>query len=85
MDKQKERIEFLKKYGLNIAIPIIVFVLVLLFNTQLYGVFGERNYVTIHLMIQMLIIISSLAIAIQAWLIVPYVLSNHRLYIWVDK
>ena len=81
MDKQNKKIVFLKKYGLKLVLPFFLLVLVLLFDHQLYGVFGERNYVTIHLMIEILIIISSATIAIQAWLIMPYVLSNRRLYV----
>lgn len=53
----------------------------LLFSNQLYGVFGEENYVIIHLMMEIFIIVASFTIAIQGWLIFPYILSNQRLYL----
>ncbi len=72
---------FLKKFRWPIGLPIFLLVISFLFNKQLYGVFGAENYLSIHLMVEIFIIVFSFSIAIQAWLIVPYVLSNKRLYI----
>lgn len=47
----------------------------------MYAVFEENNYLSIHLIIEIFIIVMSFTIAIQAWLIVPYILSNRRMYI----
>ena len=47
---------------------------------NLYGIFGENNYVSIHLLIETFIIVVSLTIAIQSWLSAPYILSSIRLY-----
>lgn len=47
---------------------------------QLYGIFGKNNYVTIHLMMEILIIVVTMAISIQAWLVSPYILSKRVLY-----
>lgn len=76
-----ENSDFIKKYRWNLALPLLVLLLVMVFDGQLYGLFGEKNYVTMHLMFEIFIIVVSLSIAIQAWLIVPYILSNQRLYI----
>ena len=81
MDKQTQKSIFLNKYKWKLILPPFLLLLVLLFNDQLYAVFGENNYVTMHLLIQIFIIVTSFTIAIQAWLITPYVLSNKRLYI----
>ncbi|WP_102692209.1 bifunctional diguanylate cyclase/phosphodiesterase [Rummeliibacillus pycnus] len=76
-----ENLEVLKKHRLNLVFLLLLLSLVLVFNQQFYGIFGQKNYVAIHLMMEILIIIASFSIAIQAWLIVPYILSNRRMYI----
>ncbi|MGE7090803.1 bifunctional diguanylate cyclase/phosphodiesterase [Lysinibacillus sp. NPDC048646] len=68
------------------GIPYIILSLALLmimsfWSEQLYGIFGENNYVTLHLMMEILIIVVTMSIAIQSWLISPYILSNRVLYI----
>ena len=81
--ERRDYIDFFKKNSWHLAI-LFLFILGFFFNNQLnqlYGVFGERNYVMIHLLIEIFIIITSFTIAIQAWLIFPYILSNYRLYI----
>ncbi|HWI48447.1 MAG TPA: EAL domain-containing protein [Rummeliibacillus sp.] len=76
-----EILDFFKKYRLKLVFLLILLSIVLIFDNQFYGIFGEENYVAIHLMMEILIIVASFSIAIQAWLIVPYILSNRRLYI----
>ena len=76
------RIEFIKVNKWGLIFPLIIPVIIsLLFRNQLYGVFGEDNYVVVHLLIEIFIIVVSFTIAIQAWLIFPYILSSHRLNI----
>ncbi|RNB84809.1 EAL domain-containing protein [Brevibacillus nitrificans] len=53
---------------------------VLFFQQEWYGYFGKDNYVMIHLMIEILLIVSSIAIAIQAWMFFPHVFSQKRLW-----
>ncbi|MGG0656854.1 bifunctional diguanylate cyclase/phosphodiesterase [Rummeliibacillus pycnus] len=76
-----EILDVLKKYRWTLVFLLLLLSLTLVFDQQFYGIFGEKNYVTIHLMMEILIIVASFSIAIQAWLIVPFVLSNRRLYI----
>jgi len=76
-----ESLDILKKYRWNSVFLLLLLSLAIVFNHQFYGIFGEKNYVAIHLLMEILIIVASLSIAIQAWLIVPYILSNRRMYI----
>ena len=75
------RIEFLKANKWGLIFPLVLLSIVLLFRNEFYGIFGEDNYVVIHLMMEIFIIVGSFTIAIQAWLIFPYILSSHRLNI----
>lgn len=76
-----EKNDFLRKHKWELVIPFAILILEMLVNQQFLAVFGESNYVALHLLIEILIITASFSIAIQAWLIVPYVLSNRRLFI----
>lgn len=65
----------------HLVSPLILLVPALLFSDSLYGIFGEANYVGVHLVIEIFLIVASFAIAIQTWLIFPFILSNQRIYI----
>lgn len=60
---------------------IILLAIIVFWSDKFYGIFGAENYVTIHLIMEILIIVVSLTIAIQSWLISPYLLSSTRLYV----
>lgn len=75
------KIELLKLNKWGLIFPLLLLLIALLFSKQLYGIFGEENYVILHLIIEIFIIVGSFTIAIQAWLIFPYILSSHRLNI----
>ncbi len=47
---------------------IMMIVVALSYKVPLYGVFGEQNYITLHLLMEILMVFFSLAIATQAWL-----------------
>lgn len=81
MEKYTKDLMFIKKYGWNLAIPFLLLIFVILFNHRLYGIFGANNYVTMHLIMEIIIIVTCFTIAIQAWIIFPFILSNDRLYI----
>ncbi|WP_416828998.1 EAL domain-containing protein [Ectobacillus polymachus] len=81
MGKQIGILDFIKKYRWDFVIPLLLLIVVFLFDDRLYRVFGASNYVMIHLMIEIMIIVACFSIAIQAWLVFPYILSNYRLYI----
>lgn len=80
---QKTGVEFsFYKQGVQfVLLSIILFAMIGFWSEELYGIFGENNYVTIHLLIEIFIIVVSLTIATQSWLISSYLLSSKRLYI----
>lgn len=61
--------------------PILLLLPLLMFSEPLYAIFGEENYIGIHLIIEIFLIVTSLTIAVQAWLISPFILSSQRLYL----
>ena len=72
----------LYKEGLRfLLLTIVLLTIIVCWGEELYGIFGENNYVTIHLLIEILIIVVTITIAIQSWLISPYAQSNKRLYL----
>ena len=81
MEEQGNKLALWKISGRNLVMPFLLLIIALFFRNQLYGVFGESNYLTIHILIETFIIVTCFTIAIQAWLIFPYILSNQRLYI----
>lgn len=81
MRKFGEEFSFYRE-GLRFLIVTVFLLMIIVFwSDELYGIFGENNYVTIHLMIEILIIVVTITIAIQSWLISPYAQSNKRLYL----
>lgn len=78
----KENVSFKKnfRYILSTIILLILLVYATVFSDQLYGIFGESNYVTIHLMIELLIIIVTMGISLQVWLTSKFYLINKDIY-----
>lgn len=64
-----------------IPVSAVLLMIALWFREPFYGVFGENNYLAIHLIIEFLIITISFTIAIQSWMAFPHVLSNYRLWL----
>jgi len=64
-----------------ILFSIVLLLIVAYWSEQFYGIFGKSNYVSIHLLIEILIIVVTMTIAIQLWLTTPFILSNKTLYI----
>ena len=54
-----------KSLFLYILFANIIAVIAFFMRDSLYGIFGEDNYVTIHLVVEILIIFFSLSIAVQ--------------------
>ena len=73
--------DFLKRHKWELIILFLLLLSMMFFNHYFYGIFGNDNYVTIHLIIEIFIIVGAFTIAIQAWFIVPYLQWNKRLYI----
>ena len=66
---------------LYILLANIIAGIAIFFRNPLHGIFGEDNYVTIHLLAEILIIFFSLSIAVQIWLISKFNKSNRTVYI----
>lgn len=64
-----------------IVLSVFILLISLFFRESLYGVFGEQNYLTIHLIMEFLIITIAFSIAIQSWMVFPHILSSYRLWI----
>ena len=73
--------DFWRTNGWGIIVSILLLTVSMVFRESLYGIFGEKNYVIIHLILDMLIIVMSFTISIQAWMVFPHTLSNYRFWI----
>ena len=70
----------IKGHGLIIVSSLVLLIVAMAFREPLYGIFGEQNYVTVHFVMEFLIITTALTIAIQSWMVFPHNLSNYRLW-----
>ncbi|MGO4888052.1 MASE3 domain-containing protein [Anaerobacillus sp. MEB173] len=82
MEHTKNNIHtFLKQNGFLIVIPLLTVLTAIVFSDLLYSIIKDDNYVVTHLILEFFIIIVSATIALQAWMIFPHTLSNHRLWL----
>ncbi|MGC5324364.1 EAL domain-containing protein [Brevibacillus sp. SYSU BS000544] len=81
INRRDSKREFWRQNGLVILFSIILLLGAFIFRDALYGIFEEHNYISVHLIIEILIITVSFAIALQAWMIFPHTLSSHRLWL----
>lgn len=72
---------YLRNILFYVFLTFIFLIVALIFSDQLYGIFGENNYVTIHLLLEIFIIIACMAIAIQIWFISKFTLINKDIFI----
>ncbi|MFK5707072.1 bifunctional diguanylate cyclase/phosphodiesterase [Lysinibacillus boronitolerans] len=70
-----------KKEIWYMVLPLLLVIPLLSFSNQIYGVFQGDMYQDIKLVIQILIIVFTMAIAIQSYLVFSHLLSNQTLYI----
>jgi diguanylate cyclase (GGDEF)-like protein len=70
-----------KKEIWYIVLPLLLVIPLLSFSNQIYGVFQGGMYQNLKLVIQVLIIVFTMAIAIQSYLVFSHLLSNQTLYI----
>ncbi|WP_230875059.1 EAL domain-containing protein [Lysinibacillus cavernae] len=70
-----------KKELWYIVLPLLLVIPLLSFSNQIYGVFQGDIYKNFKLVIQVLIIVFTMAIAIQSYLVFSHLLSNQTLYI----
>lgn len=79
LEKWFNRVE--KKEVWFIVLPLILVIPLLSFSHQLYDVFQGDIYSNLELVIRVLIIAFTMAIAIQSYLVFSHLLSNQTLYI----
>ncbi|MDQ0154801.1 putative bifunctional diguanylate cyclase/phosphodiesterase [Robertmurraya andreesenii] len=72
---------FLKVNGAIIIVSIILTLLAIIYKESLYGIFGEANYLSLHIIMEIFMVVVSFTIAIQAWMMFPHVLSSYRLWL----
>lgn len=72
---------FWKTNGWIIVASFFVIMFAMIFQESLYGIFEEHNYVSIHIIMESIIITAAFTIASQAWMMFPHVLSNYRLWL----
>jgi diguanylate cyclase (GGDEF)-like protein/PAS domain S-box-containing protein len=70
-----------KKHSIIIGLSFIVLFVAMVYRQSLYGIFGEQNYLTIHLIMEIFIITLGFSIAIQSWTVFPHSLSRYRIWI----
>ena len=70
-----------KKEVWYMVLPLLLVIPLLIFSNQIYGVFQGEIYTNLKLIIQVLIIVFTMAIAIQSYLVFSHLLSNQTLYI----
>lgn len=78
--------QWMKNHFLKVNVGIIVIsylltTLAIIYKEPLYGIFGEANYLSIHVIMEIFIVVVSFTIAIQAWIMFPHVLSSYRLWL----
>ncbi|MFE3573242.1 EAL domain-containing protein [Lysinibacillus sp. NPDC059133] len=81
MEKGLNRLEIEKKEIWYIVLPLFLVMPLLGLSNQVFGFFKEESYICLNLIIQVLIIVFTMAIAIQSWLVFSHLLSNQTLYI----
>ena len=73
--------DYLKNMSYYILFALTLIIFVFLFNKQLYGIFGEKNYVSLHLIFELFSIVVTMSIAIQIWLTSRFNLINKDIYL----
>jgi len=73
--------EINKKEIWYIVLPLLLVLPLLGLSNQVLGSFNEESFICLNLIIQVLIIVFTMAIAIQSWLVFSHLLSNQTLYI----
>lgn len=81
MDKNMTDIHRHKESYLVILCSLLILIISFFFRHHLYGVFGEQNYLTVHLIMEFLIVTISFTISIQSWMVFPHILSSYRLWV----
>lgn len=81
MENRLNQFDIKKKEIWYIVLPLLLVLPLLGLSNQVLGSFNEESYICLNLIIQVLIIVFTMAIAIQSWLVFSHLLSNQTLYI----
>ncbi|MGE7092898.1 bifunctional diguanylate cyclase/phosphodiesterase [Lysinibacillus sp. NPDC048646] len=82
LEKRSNHQKLEKKEIWYIALPLLLLIPLLVNGNQLYGVFKEESSIIyLNLIMQILIVVFTMAIAIHSWLVFSHLLSNQTLYI----
>ncbi|MEL4026001.1 EAL domain-containing protein [Lysinibacillus endophyticus] len=73
--------KYIRNISLYLICSILLIALVVLFSDELYGIFGEENYISVHLLIELLSAIGTMSIAAQLWLTTRFNLFNKDIYL----
>lgn len=73
------------KYNSNvlfyISITSIILFISIVFSDKLYGIFGKDNYVSIHLILEIFMVVVTMAISIQIWLASRFTRISKDIYL----
>lgn len=64
-----------------IALPLLLLIPLIVYGNQLYGVYKEESYIYLNLIMQILIVVFTMAIAIHSWLVFSHLFASRTLYI----
>ncbi|GAB0169536.1 EAL domain-containing protein [Lysinibacillus sp. CTST325] len=81
MENWLKQLEIEKKEIRYVVLPLLLVLPLLGLSNQVFGSFNEESYICLNLIIQILIIVFTMAIAIQSWLVFSHLLSSQTLYI----
>ncbi|MGE7909946.1 bifunctional diguanylate cyclase/phosphodiesterase [Lysinibacillus xylanilyticus] len=81
MENRLKQLEIEKKEIWNIVLPLLLALPLLGLSNHVFDSFKDESYICLNLIIQVLIIVFTMAIAIQSWLVFSHLLSNQTLYI----
>lgn len=73
--------QFWQEHGVIISLSFFILIMATFFRQSLYGIFGEQNYLSVHIIMEFFIITIAFTIAIQSWMVFPHILSSYRLWI----
>ncbi|WP_107943016.1 bifunctional diguanylate cyclase/phosphodiesterase [Metasolibacillus fluoroglycofenilyticus] len=81
MRKIDDRFSYIKNPTRLFVIIITALVIALVLENQLYALFGEQNYVMVHLIVEMFIVAATVAIVMQVLTTTRYNLTNRAVYL----
>ncbi|MEO4051862.1 EAL domain-containing protein [Solibacillus sp. CAU 1738] len=81
MKKIDEHSFYFRNPIIFVVISAIILTVIFMFSEQLYGIFGMENYTSLHLLIEIFIIVAAMSTALQIWATSRYNLTNKVVYL----